>query len=294
MIIKVIAEKIEAFLRRGFIADESLEHYLASAHGLENIQMLCDLSEEEIHELLAPFMLPSHELMISLEENIPSHGISMRELSGEVSCPENVEFALFGGRVRLAFFKNDLLYFLEKLKTDKDLSFLATGDADSSDKYLWRNQIRHSSTILTEIRQREINQLFQRLSVSHQFEAKTVHSIIKTLLQLWNEYPHSHTEELIYNKKQLLQKQLDAVKIFEEHYASRYSMDYLMVNRITPPPINIEETESYIQNLNRLSSVLYGRVIETGPGEKNIPAIRRGDRNSAQELIDFFSDNRKQ
>jgi len=284
-----ILNEIELFFEKGFVADESLEHYIASAHGIESIVDLRGLSSEELEELLAPFVVPSFELTISIEKYIPANGLKSDELYRALNIPDAIGFEIFSEIIMLPLTQDVIKVFIDKLRLDKDLSFINIGDENQDITNLCKREIRHSSSVINKMQQIEINIFIDKISSASDVYKESTAELTKLLLLLWSEYPGDETMSLIYNKKNLIQRQLDAVKNFEESYASKYSMDYLMMNRLTPPPIDKEEREKLMKNLDRLSVLLFDRVLSFHLDEKELPEIKRGDKESVKKIIDFFS-----
>ncbi len=243
--------------------------------------ILC-LQEDDLHELLDPFLLPSYSLTLNIEKYIPLNGFTTDKLLKSIKIPESISLHIFSESIELCLNKEIIKHFINSIKVEKDLSYINMGDANLKIKNLCKRELRQNSYMPNRMQQIEINHFLEKLSFASDKYQKSAGSLMKLLLKLWSEYPNENTDSLIYNKKSLIQKQIDAVKIFEEQYSSKFSMDYLMMNRLTPPPINIEESEKLLRDLDNLSLLLFNQVTIIEKIKKEMPEIRRGDRESAE------------
>ncbi len=268
-IIDRIAHLTASRFDRGFSPDADTIHFLRTSYSIESpddlLKFLDDstLNDGTIYELA---IYPDDEFRLDIEKLITLTGLkhseietlnrSITSLSPEIHLitPAGKFFPDTESRV------SSIISFIKKLNLDLDFQYI--GDPESStlpDFYFAaRALLRKRKFIPCGDRGNFMKILINSLPKSE--------TVLKKMLALTDR-----AATLLNGRED---KSLDALAIKKYYYESvisqaeefasmlkTYSMEFLMLKKIQPPPVSIDDAIESIQIINRLTSTVYGTII---------------------------------
>lgn len=300
-LISALSSVISDYFISGIVAGADVIRYARCTLGIE--------SPSEIRELLADNQLygdgiidlifyPGDDLQLRVERVIPAKGAPVEVVETVIrNILQRVEYtdiSFLSNSINFKLSPSVLRNFVLKLNLTKDIKYAEINDIERPESrercFKARVKIRNCDFYSTPGRDMFLHGLIAALSVSGDIDDDTFTSCIELVLKLFGETKTGEdVYKMITEKKRLWQSRICSIKEFND--ANRkYSMDYLMSCRISPPAIDIEKTRKNIALSDLICSVVFGMRAGDGMLSKEIVLdIDKIDGDAINSIFTFLS-----
>lgn len=262
------ASCISGYFRGGLTPGDDVMRYACSALGLCSPPEVCgalcrdDGGETGLRDLL---LFPSRGLRLSLEERLPLGGIPaegverlyrlLRKRINRVA----VRFSGTDCRGTITLPDPALRGFLSRLNLGRDLSSIFCAGDTGGPVLEARAAVRNSRFVSSARRDRFLHALMRAFLSGGGPRETLFTDCLAFILRLFEESDEdSDVYEALSRRKRLLQKSLREAAEFREVFG-RYSMDFIMMQRIGVPLVNEEDARRMISLADFASCAVYGR-----------------------------------
>ena len=268
-IIKEIASAVIDNIKRGFKADSDTINFIRSAYGLSDINEIASFIEngDDGGTVAGLVSYPEDSFREFIEKFIPAEGIHSDQIKSiEDQLLESEEFCsiLISGRkiiLSIADSQVCLKQFLKKLNLQIPLTITYPGEISeiNFNINLIKAQLRKRKFIENDQNSLFLNDLIHNYSLLTNktlSEFLSLLDISSTLLSSSEIKPL----EILSEKKYFYENAIMEAEEFSL-LMKTYSMEFIMMKRIQPPLISIDEARSMIRLIDRLTSIVYGMII---------------------------------
>lgn len=267
-IIKILTEEIVKRLGNGFEPDEDARHFLCTAYGADSDEeMLAFLDDSSINDgtFYELAIYPDADFRIAIEKIIPAQGLSVTDietLSVSVKgCLQQLILNTGAGVHKLDSEESMtcILSFIKKLHLDIDLSYLGEPhDSISEDLYIQaRSILRRRKFIPSPDRGSFMKMLLQHKPVIVR-DADIILLIERSISLLAGT--DGKTFDALAAKKYYYESVISQAEEFAA-LLKNWGMEFLMMKRIQPPAVSVEDAVESIRTIDRLTSIVYGVII---------------------------------
>ncbi len=269
-----ISTLIRDQISSGLIFDEETLRFINSSYGISQPDEITSFihSGEDIDAVIDMLSYPSESFRESIEELIPAGGISVdkiKNIENTFSKLQSEIFVLFNNEK--IFLSKEYTFFcykrfLQRLNLQVSFEYLdfPESSGESFNFFKLRALLRKKKFISNSENSLFINDLihYYNLKNNSNIELTDLLDISTNLLSNSMEKPF----EIFSQKKYFYE---NAIMEYEEFnkLLKTYSMEFIMLKRIQPPLISIEEARTMVKAIDRLTSIVYGMVI---PSVRNI------------------------
>ncbi len=277
--IKESLQKVSIIIRehilRGFVPDTDTLNFIKSSYGLNDPEEIISFLEggDDDGAVIDMISYPSDRFRESIEELIPAEGFSSDEIQSvyntiNILC--NQTFILFNNR-KIPLSENDSHFcyekFIQRLNLSIPFNYIEYEKilSGSINIFAARALLRKKKFIPGEENSLFINDLINNY---YHLKNNSVNELIY-LIDISSDLLNSPEEKPfdIFSRN----KDFYENSIMESEEFSRllktYSMEFIMMKRIQPPLLSIDEARSMINAIDRLTSIVYGMVI---PSVRNV------------------------
>jgi hypothetical protein len=274
-----IATVISGFIISGIPAAKDVLSFAESTLGIADVNELVRvLSEADSYgEGLIDLVFSPHQgLRIAIEPFIPPGGLSPEEISIIIGLilhdMKSVRVLIADADITADVALTEPLIgrFMQKLNLRKPLPFRDTDlifDSLSDEAIVSiRVLIRNSRYQSSPDRDRTIVSLINGLGrMTGGGDTGIIHDSLIQLIELFNEnIAIGDFHSFLSVKKHQYAEILEKSARFSE-YLSRYSMEFLMSNKIQPPAAGIDEMRKKIYLIDLISTAVFGKPAESSP-----------------------------
>jgi hypothetical protein len=262
---------IIGYFRGGLTPGNDVMRYACSSLGLCSAPEVCgalcrdDGGETGLRDLL---LFPSHGLRLSLEERLPLGGIPPEDVEGLYRLLRKrinrvtVRFSGADCRGTMTLPGPALRGFLSRLNVGRDLSGIFHPGDTGSLVLEARVAVRNSRFVSSGGRDRFLRAFLHAFLSDGGPGEPLFTDCLAFVLRLFEESDEdSGVFEALSRRKKLLLKSLLEAAEFKEVFG-RYSMDFIMMQRIGVPLVNAEEALRMISLADFASRAVYGRPAE--------------------------------
>lgn len=273
--IKELSAAITGYTDLGLTADIDTMDFIRSAYGLNGIDEITELitSGEDCGTVIDLISYPDDNFRESIEKLIPAEGLSLNEIKKIESrlidssriCP-----ILISSR-KIILSEDDSRscrrQILKRLNLQISLNLIDISKANvemfSYDRI--KSQLRKMKFKANEVNSLFINDLVYNYSNVKNKDYDEFIILLKSACSMLNG-SNSNPLEILSGNKYFYE---NAVMEAEEFsiLMKTYSMEFIMMKRIQPPLISIEEAQSIIKLIDRMTSIVFGMII---PSVKNV------------------------
>lgn len=266
-IMKEIASAVIDNIKRGFEADSDTINFIRSAYGLSGIDEIVSFIEDgdDGGTVAGLVSYPEDSFRELIEKFIPADGISSDQIKNiEDLLLESEELCsiLISGRkiiLSIADSRICLKQFLKKLNLQIPLTYYRETSETDFNIYPIKAQLRKRKFIENNLNSLFVSDLIYNYNLLKNKTDSEFLSLIEITCRLLSG---TDTEplEVLTEKKYFYE---NAVMEAEEFslLMKTYSMEFIMMKRIQPPLISIDEARSIIRLIDRLTSIVYGMII---------------------------------
>ncbi len=286
-----IVKSINDYLRKGITAGTDVISFAESTLGITAIDDLARIMsgpDSRDNGLLDLVFSPGHDLRKVIEPLVPMEGLAPADadaiaaaVAGDV---RRVDVIIAGCGVHAAVNLAPALAsdFVRKLNLCKKLPFRSPADFPDylSDETVialrvlvrtsrYRPLVGHDSVIIALIKGAG------RLGAGDETALMT--DCLSLLLELFSENPvMTGSHAMLAAEKKCCEDILQKASLFGE-YIGRYSMEFLMANKVQPPAADIGAIRRRLYLLDLISTAVFGRPAGGDPGELTLQFDRSGD-----------------
>jgi hypothetical protein len=273
---KKISLMIQDYLSHGFVSDSETMHYLKSACGLTDPDEISFFIEngDDGGAVMDMVSYPSDEFRISIEELIPPEGFT----AYGIKSIEDYQFRSSGTRLFMML-GNRKIYmsesdsgfcckkFIQRLNLNISFSYLQdlNTDSDSINIIQARTCLRKKKFISSDVNYQFINDLIYNYASAGNNSSSGFSDLINFSADMLNG-SDSKPLDILSEKKYFYENAITESEEFAK-LLKAYTMEFIMMQRIQPPHISIEEARSMVKTIDRLTSIVYGIVI---PSVRNV------------------------
>ncbi len=264
-----ISSALRTVLVQGFTADQDIINFIQSAFGISDVDDICSLIENgDDGGTVIDLISYPHDTFRELIENlIPPEGLSLSQIKiiEDLLLNSSEEsFILICGR-KVILSKEDSLFcckqFLKRLNLQIPLNSISLhGPAEDIISILSiKTQLRKKKFIPTDENVLFMNDLIYNYNLMK--NKSTIEFL--TLVNLSIEFLNGSAGkpfDILSEKKYYYENAVMEAEEFSQ-LMKTYSMEFIMMKRIQPPLISIDEARSMIKHIDRLTSIVYGMVI---------------------------------
>ncbi len=275
---------IDSFFTGGISASDEILSFAESTLGIDPIKDLSSLlssGDPDLDGLLDLLFSPDQELKMSMEPFIQLEGINADDVSslrGMILEKHNTVMVMLGVsdiNVPVILTEPLLNRFLCKLNLEKSISSMNTGDLPSifseEDIMSFRVLLRHSRYHPSAYSDMIIISLLNGLVlITGGHKPVIVHDCLSHLLELFSENPeHGDLRSLLSMKMRYYRDMLEKAAQFGD-YLGKYTMEFLMSQKIQPPTINVEEIRKKMHLTDLISTAVFEEPVDDGPRELTV------------------------
>jgi hypothetical protein len=276
-LIHAIANTITAYFTRGIIAGEDIIFFADSTLGVtdeKDIARLLTDSDWYGDALRDLVFAPTPFLRIAIEMMIPPEGLSgeaCKDICGLIlSSLKNtcISFGKSGHSIMVNISGAIIARFLGRLNLNKRVILPLVTDTASAhnQEFCARARVimRNARYRTSPEREKFLSEMIGRMISDKRFSEETITDCLVFMLSLFEEFgDDSDVYSLISEKKRSFDVQLSDIADYQE-YAQRYSMDYLMSQRIHRPAIDHEDIMKKIYLSDLICMSVYDRPADSG------------------------------
>jgi len=279
---KKISDTIIHYLKNGLRVDADVIDYSMSTLGLSTIDEIGEiLTSDDPHTdgIIDLVLFPDHGIRLEIEPLLPSVGLEKPIIEESIE-----KITQKTGRANIIFEKSDYSVsiqlsrdmvkdFITKLNMDRDISFTPSVDAmdQKNLKKIIEARIKLRNTKYHSTPQRAdfLFHILETLIPDQNVDITLLVQCLDFLLKLFSENKtDSNFHKMIAMEKRSWQKSLDMASRFNEDL-KKYSMDFLMLQRVTPPVITPEEAELNIKIADLIRLAAFGIKAEFREGSND-------------------------
>lgn len=270
-----ISSLISSYISRGLEPDTDTLHFINSAYGLtvaDEISIFIGNGDDggAVVDMISS---PSESLREEIESLIPPEGLSADEISTieksfatfPVMCP-----VYFSGR-RIILSEADSLFchkqILRRLNTGISFNYISFPEnpAEQFNFFRIRTLLRSKRFITGIENSLFVNDLIQNYREMKNYSFEELYHLILVCTELLNSTEKKPFE--IFSEKKYFYENAAAESVEFSRLITTYSMEFIMMKKIQPPLITAEEAHSIINDIDRLTSTVFGMII---PSVRNI------------------------
>ncbi len=283
-ILTSIASTITGYLSRGITAGKDILSFADSTLGIATVdEIICLLSEPELYDggIVDLVFSRDQSLSLSLEPLIPLHGLSSKDvdaLTGLIMQKQKTTDIFFAGTeksITVELSMSLVKRYIERHNLCRVLPFRGPGDFPGflSDEAVIsiRVLIRNSRYVSFPCHDAFIVSLIEKLCrINRNGDYSLVIDCLEYLLELFNEN-RSNTDifGILSARRRRYDDILKNTAYFSE-YLHRYSMEYLISQKITPPVADVDSIRKKIYLTDLICSAVFGKPAEAGPDEHTL------------------------
>lgn len=269
ILIAELTDKISARLDAGFTPDIDSLHFLKTSYGVndgdELLSYLDDsiLNDGTIYELV---VYPDDEFRFEIEKIIPAEGIPRSMVAGIQSSIDSIsrplELITSAGRhlINTDLSRSCASSFITRLNLETDLGFMAEEDGAAPEELNYRGRafLRKKKFIPSEDR----GDFFRRL-LRYKHPVKRSDDDLLKLAETAAQFL-SGTSGKAFDTLAAKKYYYESVISQADEYAAllkSWGMEFLMMKRIQPPPVSVDEALESIRTIDRITSIVYGLII---------------------------------
>lgn len=269
IITDIITEKISARLNTGFAPDKDSLYFLSTSYGVNSERELVDflhdsfLNDGTIYELI---VYPDEKFLSDIEKIIPSSGLLRSEIEFINSSLHNKINTLFINIPSEKYFIDTeicpivISSFIKKLSLDIDVQYLGDPKDSSSEEiyYMTRALLRRKKFLPLGDRGH-----FMKKIIRYETGIKPGDDILLNLIEKGIDLlsdTNKKTFDILSAKKYFYESVISQIEEFNT-LVKTWGMEFLMMKRIQPPPVSIEEAIDAIRTIDRLTTIAYGLII---------------------------------
>lgn len=292
LLIKRIAGKISGRLDSGFKPDMEALHFLKTSYGVndgdEILEFLSDaaLNDGTIYELT---VYPDDRFRLEIERIIPAQGITPTDIEVIIAIlsSEPRQLSLItpagGFLIDRESVGSCVSSFIKKLNLELDLGYL--GDIPETES----DVLYYSSRAL--LRRRRFSPAwgrgdFMRMLIQQRSVVKTGDEEIPALIERGISLL-SGTEgealDALAAKKYYYESVISRCEEFASLLKS-WGMEFLMMKKIQPPAVSVDEAIESIKIIDRLTSMVYGMII---PSSDRGLSLKISHSDSPSDIFDL-------
>ncbi len=282
-IIETLTGKIAARLVDGFIPDNDSRHFLRTGYGVNSDEeMLAFLNDSSINDgtFYELTFYPDTAFRITVEKIIPARGLSavdieqlslsMAEFSQELTVNTGAGVHTLDRANSAAY----ALSFIKKLHLNLNLSCLGEPhDPESVDLYTEARSILRSRNFIPSADRGSFMKLLLQHKPLMDLNADIILLVERSISLL------AGTEGKVFDALAAKKYYYESVISQTEEFAAllkNWGMEFLMMKRIQPPAVSIDDAVESIRAIDRLTSIVYGVIIP--PSDVAVQMrINRGD-----------------
>jgi len=273
--LKKVSTMIREHILRGFMPDTDTLDFIKSSYGLNDPEEILSFLEngDDNDAVIDMISYPSDRFRESIEELIPSGGFSSDEIKiiiDTINILQNKTFILFSNR-NIFLTENDSLFchqkFIQRLNLNIPFNYIEYEKIISGNINIFavRALLRKKKFISSDENSLFINDLINNYNQLKNGSGKELLYLVDVSTDMLNCRDNTPFDILSRNKD------FYENAIMESEEFSRllktYSMEFIMMKRIQPPLLSIDEARSMINAIDRLTSIVYGMMI---PSVRNV------------------------
>lgn len=269
VLIKQIAEKISARLDAGFTPDKDALHFLKTSCGVnEEGNLLTFLSDSSLNDgtIYELTIYPDEKFRLEIEKLIPPDGIPHPRLDLIINslAGKYQSVSLITPAGKFAVDRESCLTcipsFIKKLNLELDLQYLGDVKDSQSEELYYRSRalLRRRKFLPSGDRGGFMRRLVQHKPAANSSNDELINIIDRGVSFL------SGTEEKAFDSLAAKKCYYESVISQCEEFAAllnTWGMEFLMMKKIQPPPVSVDEALESIRTIDRLTSIVYGIII---------------------------------
>ncbi len=272
---EIISLLIKNYISSGIVPDIDTLHFIKSSYGTENADEISCLIDngDDGGAILDLVSYPDFKLREEIESLIPASGLKLNEITSIentfTSFPDK-SFLIFSDR-KIFLSENDSLFchrrILQRLHLDISFCNITSIENPEKDTVLLsiRACLRKKRFITGTESSLFINDLILNCRELKDISNDELYYLINISARLLN-FTEKSPYQIISEKKYFYESMVAESEEFSRLLSS-YNMEFMMMKKIQPPLVPLEEARTMVKTIDRLTSIVYGITI---PSVRNI------------------------
>jgi len=264
-----IFSALKTVIAQGFTADTDIINFIQSSFGLSDTDDICSLIENgddggTVADLIS---YPHDSFRELIEKMIPPDGFSLSQIQIIENLLLNYSEESFininGKKVILS--KEDSLFcckkFLKRLNLQISLNSISLYESaeDSISILRVKANLRKKKFITTDENVLFINDMIYNYNLLKNKSNSEFLSLVNLAIEFLNG-TNEKPFDILSERKYYYENAVMEAEEFSQ-LMKTYSMEFIMMKRIQPPLISIDEARSMIKQIDRLTSIVYRMII---------------------------------
>lgn len=273
--IKKISSMINDFLSGGLIPDDDTLNFIKSGYGLSEPAGISSFIEcgDDSGAVIEMLSYPPDSFRESVEELIPKEGFT----TDEIKCIKDTLLAsplkifILFNNTKIFLTPEDSLFcsvrFLQRLNLNLNLDYFDDLNSLTDKSYIYnvKAYLRKKKFNTRDENFLFINDLIYNYQSAKNSSDAEFKILIEAAADLLNG-SDKRAMDILSEKKYFYENAVSEAEEFTRMLKT-YSMEFIMLKRIQPPLISVDESRSRIHIIDRLTSIVYRMII---PSAQNI------------------------
>jgi len=267
--IRKISSAVNSYFSQGLTADKSVIDFLDTAYGLSNQTEISKFFEggDDYSAVLDLLSYPPESIRIIIEEFIPAEGFRDEEIKNITQSFSGSQFKIFilFKDLKISLSNEDSILCYERFikRLNLDLAFNYFENIQPVNNYEGITSIKALMRMKKFLLNEDNFPFFKDLIHNfHSSECNNETGLLYLIEQSASILKNTNKKpfEILSEKKHFFENAITEAEEFTQ-LLKTYSMEFIMLKRIQPPLISIDEAQSMISIINLLTSIVYREII---------------------------------